>query len=86
MFNNLEINAPLLTIVIFLLLKESMDTKFDCYQFIYSSGYNKAINEENYDSEEEDDLQIVGPAFMSGDIIQIEYDGSSIIYFNKTTQ
>ncbi len=61
-----------------------MDTKLDCYQFIYSSGYNKAFNEENYDSDDDADLKIVGPPFMSGDIVQIEYDGSSIIYFNKT--
>lgn len=53
-----------------------MDEKTEVYEFTYSDGYKKRFNDFDSDSEEEQPLgELAGPPFITGDIVEIEYDG-----------
>lgn len=53
-----------------------MDTKTDVYEFTYSDGYKKRFNEFDSGSEEQEASEIAGPPFITGDILEIEYNGT----------
>lgn len=64
-------------------IEGSMAERTDCYEFIYSSGYKKPTD---YDSSSEEiEEEVVGPSFITGDVIEVEYNGSSITYLNRKT-
>jgi hypothetical protein len=63
-----------------------MDEKKDSYQYLYSSGSQKPFNSDS-DSEEEMSKSTANE-FMTGDILEVEYDGvaGTLNFFNRTTQ
>lgn len=66
------IYAPSFAMVFFILFKGSMDEKVDCYEFTYSDGYKKRLNELDDSSEEEEPIsELAGPPFITGDIVEI---------------
>lgn len=64
-----------------------MDEKADSYEFTYSDGYKKRLNESDDSSDEEEPIgELAGPPFITGDIVEIEYNGTEISFFNRMTQ
>lgn len=53
-----------------------MDQKTDVYDFTYSDGFKKRFEEFDSESDEEPVGELAGPPFITGDIIEIEYNGT----------